>query len=33
MVNKLKRALCIATRYDKTALSFASFLNFAAARL
>ena len=33
MFNKLKQARRIATRYDKTALSFASFLNLASARL
>ena len=30
MFNRLKQARRIATRYDKTALSFASFLNLAA---
>nr|WP_245991865.1 hypothetical protein [Blastomonas fulva] len=29
----MKQQHCIATRYDKTALSFESFLNLAAARL
>ena len=33
MFGKLKQRRRIATRYDKTALSFASFLNLAAARL
>jgi transposase len=33
MFGKLKQQRRIATRYDKTALSFASFLNLAAARL
>ncbi|OUJ01215.1 transposase [Acetobacter orientalis] len=33
MFNKLKQMRRIATRYDKTALSFMSFLNLAAARL
>lgn len=33
MFNKLKQARRIATRYDKTALSIASFLNFASAKL
>jgi transposase len=33
MFAKLKQQRRIATRYDKTALSFASFLNLAAARL
>jgi transposase len=33
MFNKLKQFRRIATRYDKTALSFLSFLNLAAARL
>ena len=33
MFNKLKQVRRIATRYDKTALSFLSFLNLAAARL
>ena len=33
MFNKLKQMRRIATRYDKTALSFMSFLNIAAARL
>ncbi len=33
MLNKLKQARRIATRYDKTTLSFESFLNLAAARL
>ncbi|MCP1237723.1 transposase, partial [Gluconobacter kondonii] len=33
MFNKLKQMRRIATRYDKTALSFTSFLNIAAARL
>lgn len=33
MFGLLKRQRRIATRYDKTALSFASFLNIAAARL
>ncbi len=31
--NKRKQARRIATRYDKTALSFASFINLASARL
>lgn len=31
--NHLKQMCCIGTRYDKTALSFMSFLNIAAARL
>jgi transposase len=33
MFGKLKQQRRIATRYDKTALSFASFLNLAASRL
>ncbi|WP_249195539.1 MULTISPECIES: IS5 family transposase [Gluconobacter] len=33
MFNKLKQMRRIATRYDKTALSFMSFLNLAAAKL
>lgn len=33
MFNKLKQMRRIATRYNKTALSFMSFLNIAAARL
>nr|WP_252347438.1 MULTISPECIES: IS5 family transposase [unclassified Gluconobacter] len=33
MFNRLKQMRRIATRYDKTALSFISFLNLAAARL
>lgn len=33
MFGKLKQQRRIATRYDKTALSFASFLNLAAARI
>ncbi|GAP25954.1 transposase [Gluconobacter frateurii NBRC 101659] len=33
MLNKLKQMRRIATRYDKTALSFMSFLNLAAAKL
>ena len=33
MFGKLKQQRRIANRYDKTALSFASFLNLAAARL
>ncbi len=33
MLNKLKQSRRIATRYDKTALSFESFLNLASARL
>ncbi|MEZ5695908.1 MAG: transposase [Sphingomonadaceae bacterium] len=33
MFNKLKQSRRIATRYDKTALSFASFLNLASIRL
>lgn len=33
MFGKLKQQRRIATRYDKTALSFASFLNLAAVRL
>ena len=33
LFTKLKQSRRIATRYDKTALSFASFLNLAAARL
>jgi transposase len=33
MFNKLKHFRRIATRYDKTALSFMSFLNLAAVRL
>ena len=33
MFGKLKQQRRIATRYDKTTLSFASFLNLAAARL
>ncbi|MEM6909887.1 MAG: transposase [Pseudomonadota bacterium] len=33
MFNKLKQLRGIATRYDKTALSFESFLNLASARL
>ena len=33
LFNKLKQARRIATRYDKTALSFASFLNLASVRL
>lgn len=33
MFNKLKQSRRIATRYDKTALFFASFLSLAAARL
>jgi transposase len=33
MFNRLKQARRIATRYEKTALSFLSFLNIAAARL
>lgn len=33
MFNRLKQARRIATRYDKTALSFASFLHLAAVRL
>ena len=33
MFNRLKQMRRIATRYDKTALSFMSFLNIAAARL
>ncbi|MBF0865247.1 transposase, partial [Gluconobacter sp. R71646] len=33
MFNRLKQMRRIATRYDKTALSFKSFLNIAAARL
>lgn len=33
MFNRLKQMRRIATRYDKTALSFMSFLNLAAARL
>jgi hypothetical protein len=33
MVGKLKQQRRIATRYDKTVLSFESFLNLAAARL
>ena len=33
MFNKLKQSRRIATRYDKTALSFESFLNLASARL
>ncbi|WP_318248679.1 transposase [Gluconobacter oxydans] len=33
MFNSLKQMRRIATRYDKTALSFMSFLNIAAARL
>ena len=33
MFNHLKQARRIATRYEKTALSFLSFLNIAAARL
>ena len=33
MFNHLKKMRRIATRYDKTALSFMSFLNLAAARL
>ena len=33
MFGKLKQQRRISTRYDKTALSFASFLNLAAARL
>jgi transposase len=33
MFGKLKQQRRIATRYDKTALSFASFLNLAAIRL
>jgi len=33
MFNRLKQMRRIATRYDKTALSFMSFLNITAARL
>jgi len=33
MFNQLKQARRIATRYDKTAMSFLSFLNIAASRL
>ena len=33
MFGKLKQQRRIATRYDKTILSFASFINLAAARL
>ncbi|MEG8224166.1 transposase, partial [Sphingomonas sp. HH69] len=33
MFGKLKQQRRIATRYDKTVLSFESFLNLAAARL
>ncbi|MBF0851958.1 transposase, partial [Gluconobacter sp. R75690] len=33
MFNRLKQMRRIAARYDKTALSFMSFLNIAAARL
>jgi transposase len=33
MFNRLKQSRRIATRYDKTALSFESFLNLAAVRL
>ena len=33
MFGKLKQQCRIATRYDKTVLSFESFLNLAAARL
>ena len=33
LFNKLKQSRRIATRYDKTALSFASFLNLASIRL
>ena len=33
MLNRLKQARRIATRYDKTACSFMAFLNIAAARL
>ncbi len=33
MFNKLKQSRRIAIRYDKTALSFLSFLNFAASRI
>jgi transposase len=33
MFGKLKQQRRIATRYDKTALSFESFLNLAASRL
>ena len=33
MFNRLKQARRVATRYDKTALSFLSFLNLAASRL
>ncbi len=33
MFNKLKQSRRIATRYDKTALSFLSFLNIAASRI
>ena len=33
MFNRLKQARRIATRYDKTAISFLSFLNIAASRL
>ncbi len=33
MFNKLKQSRRIATRYDKTALSFASFINLASIRL
>jgi transposase len=33
LFNKLKQARRIATRYDKTARSFLSFLNLAASRL
>lgn len=33
MFNKLKQSRRIATRYDKTTLSFESFLNLASARL
>ena len=33
MFNRLKQSRRIATRYDKTALSFLSFLNIAASRI
>jgi transposase len=33
MFNKLKQARRIATRYDKTSVSFLGFLNIAAARI
>ena len=33
MFNRLKQSRRIATRYDKAALSFLSFLNLAAARM